>query len=259
MGQRPARSRFDTGVSLRIGLRAEGASKRGIAVVESMILQRLAPGGMAAPPLKIAQVSGARGLAVRTTTALARRFFGSRTSQVQAIARQTAARPAVRIGAAAGLVVGAERAIEATTGRSPARMIFDMTRGRGRDIFDTGTRQPATRNGTSRGAKMAGQQGAALSHVVVNQWQTFPGGPVFTRFADGHIEVPKKNGTIRHYRPYRPVVIPRKWNARSMSRVATALKRQRKTATKILQLTGGVPKRTVRVGATATTHRSIDV
>ena len=103
-------------------------------------------------------------------------------------------------------------------------------------------------------------QALAVQHVAVRQWQTFPGGPIFTRFADGHIEVQKKDGTIKHFRPYRPVVIPRKWDARSMRRVATALKRQRKTATKILQLTGGVPKRTVRVErARATTHRSVDV
>ena len=80
------------------------------------------------------------------------------------------------------------------------------------------------------------------SHVVVRTWQTFPGGPVFARLADGHIAVQKKDGTIKHFRPYRPVVIPRKWNSRSMSRVATALKRQRKTAMKIMQITGGMPK-----------------
>ena len=80
------------------------------------------------------------------------------------------------------------------------------------------------------------------SHLVVRTWQTFPGGPVFARLADGHIAVQKKDGTIKHFRPYRPVVIPRKWNARSMSRVATALKRQRKTATKIMKMTGGMPK-----------------
>ena len=80
------------------------------------------------------------------------------------------------------------------------------------------------------------------SHQVVRTWQTFPGGPIFARLADGHIAVQKKDGTIKHFRPYRPVVIPRKWNARSMSRVATALKRQRRTATKIMQITGGMPK-----------------
>ena len=64
----------------------------------------------------------------------------------------------------------------------------------------------------------------------------------FARLADGHIAVKKKDGTIKHFRPYRPVVIPKTWNARSMSRVATALKRQRKTATKIMKLTGGMPK-----------------
>lgn len=93
----------------------------------------------------------------------------------------------------------------------------------------------------SRGALAVGQE-LPPSHVIVRTWQTFPGGPVFARLADGHIAVTKKDGTIKHFRPYRPVVIPRKWNARSMSRVATALKRQRKTATKIMQITGGMPK-----------------
>jgi len=104
---------------------------------------------------------------------------------------------------------------------------------------------------------MPTQTAMAVQHVAIRQWQTFPGGPVFTRFQDGHIEVGRKDGTIKHFRPYRPVVIPRKWDARSMRRVATALKRQRKTATKILQLTGGVPKRTVRVVGKA--HTSVDV
>jgi len=258
MAHRPARSRFDTGVSLRTALKTEGASRRGIRIVESMVRQRLAPGGLSPIPRKIAQVSGARGLAVRTTTAIARRFFGGRTSQVQAIARQTAARPAVRLAAAGGAVVAAERAIEATTGRSPARMIFDLTRRPGRTPGQqTGlSRQRDVSRAVSPGGDGMQQ---SMQHVLVNQWQTFPGGPVFSRFADGHIEVTKKNGTIRHYRPYRPVVIPKKWDARAMRRVATALKRQRKTATKILQLTGGVPKRQERTSRRDGAHKSVDV
>ena len=256
MGHRPPRSRFDTGASLRASLQAEGASKRGIAVLQSMVAQRLAPGGLSAPPVSQAIIGGSRVLAVRAAASLARRIFGSRTTQVQAIARQTAARPAVKVAAAGGAVVAAERVIEATTGRSPARMVFDLAQSaRGRDVFDTGQRIIKQQLGGRRGP-MAGQQ-LAVQHVAIRQWQTFPGGPIFTRFADGHIEVQKKNGVIKHFRPYRPVVIPRRWNARSMSRVATALKRQRKTATKILQITGGVPKRTVRVGGRA--HKSVDV
>lgn len=78
--------------------------------------------------------------------------------------------------------------------------------------------------------------------VPTRTWTTFAGGPVFTRF-DGpggtRISVTRKDGTIKVYRPYRPVVIPRRWNARSMGRVATALKRQQKMAIKIVQLAGG--------------------
>lgn len=103
-------------------------------------------------------------------------------------------------------------------------------------------RAPARRPQMAGGRGLAVGQELPPSHVVVRTWQTFPGGPVFARLADGHIAVQKKDGTIKHFRPYRPVVIPRNWNARSMSRVATALKRQRKTATKIMQITGGMPK-----------------
>lgn len=251
MAHRPARSRFDTGVSLRTALGTTATGRRGTRVLQSVVEQRIA--SPAQPPIRAAVMTGGKGLAVRATASVARRIFGSRTRQVQAIARQTAARPTVRLAAAGGAVVAAERAIEATTGRSPARMIFDLTQGRGRDVFDA----PRPPSSPIRRSPMAGGQQLAVQHVAINRWQTFPGGPVFTRYADGHIEVTRKNGTIKHYRPYRPVVIPKKWDARAMSRVATALKRQRKTATKILQLTGGVPKRTVRVGGRA--HRSVDV
>jgi hypothetical protein len=82
---------------------------------------------------------------------------------------------------------------------------------------------------------VGGQQGAVKSWVA--------GGRPFSLLADGRISVVKKNGVVKTYRPYRPVSIPRKWNARSMGRVATALKRQRKTAQKVIQMTGGSGKR----------------
>ena len=171
--------------------------------------------------------------------------------QITAIARQQFARvPAVaKFGGVAAGGAAIAQALEIGTGRSPARIIHDV----GRATFGGGQPRMA---GRQQGGLAVGQE-LPPSHIVVRTWQTFPGGPVFARLADGHIAVQKKDGTIKHFRPYRPVVIPRKWNARSMSRVATALKRQRKTATKILKITGGVPTRTVRVGAKA--HRSVDV
>jgi len=114
--------------------------------------------------------------------------------------------------------------------------------GKGLELNVGGGGSRPRRQQMPRGGSLAVGQELPPSHVVVRTWQTFPGGPVFARLADGHIAVQKKDGTIKHFRPYRPVVIPRKWNARSMSRVATALKRQRKTATKIMQITGGMPK-----------------
>lgn len=76
-------------------------------------------------------------------------------------------------------------------------------------------------------------------HQIANSWVA--NGVPFTQMTDGHIVVQRKNGTIKHYRPYKPVVIPKKWNAKSMRRVATALKGMRKTAGAIMQLTGGYP------------------
>jgi len=136
------------------------------------------------------------------------------------------AKPAARIAAIGGtFAVGEEVVKRAITG----------------GVFNRPPEAPRRQQVARRGTLAVGQE-LPPSHQVVRVWQTFPGGPVFARLADGHIAVQKKDGTIKHFRPYRPVVIPRKWNARSMSRVATALKRQRKTATKIMQITGGMPK-----------------
>lgn len=165
-----------------------------------------------------------------------------RAMQIRAITRQQIARvplPAKIIGGA----VGVTAVTEAVTGQSPIPLarqgLMGLGRGLGQQLSGSGPRR-RTQQMPSRG--LAVGQELPPSHQVVRVWQTFPGGPVFARLADGHIAVQKKDGTIKHFRPYRPVVIPRKWNARSMSRVATALKRQRKTATKIMQITGGMPK-----------------
>ena len=161
--------------------------------------------------------------------------------QLQAIGRQQLARipvPARFIGGAA-LGTAAAGAIEVGTGRSPAGLVHDLAMGVGRRV---GQQTSPRRQQVARRGGLAVGQELPPSHVVVRTWQTFPGGPVFARLADGHIAVQKKDGTIKHFRPYRPVVIPRKWNARSMSRVATALKRHRKTAVKIMKITGGMPK-----------------
>lgn len=170
-----------------------------------------------------------------------------RALQLRAIGRQQMARVpfAGKAAVAGGVGLGGAAAFELATGRSPAVAVREAVQTIGRGLLRPSRRpQMAPRGGLAVGQELP------PSHVVVRTWQTFPGGPVFARLADGHIAVQKKDGTIKHFRPYRPVVIPRKWNARSMSRVATALKRQRKIATKILQITGGVPKRTVRSDGT---------
>jgi len=186
-------------------------------------ISRLVPGS----PSRIAAGERAAGFAasgpVGGTTAIAVRG-GSALARIPSVVRTGGKVAAIGGGFALG-----EEAVKRVVGRS---------------IFDTGRPPEAPRRQPMpRGGSLAVGGELPPSHVVVRTWQTFPGGPIFARLADGHIAVQKKDGTIKHFRPYRPVVIPRKWNARSMSRVATALKRQRKTATKILQITGGIPGR----------------
>lgn len=73
--------------------------------------------------------------------------------------------------------------------------------------------------------------------IIVDSWEA--NGTPFVRFANGMQAAQRKDGTWKKYRPYRPVVIPKKWNAKSMGRVARELDRQKKTAIAIVRLTGG--------------------
>lgn len=135
--------------------------------------------------------------------------------------------PVAAVGA--GLAIG-EKVAERLIGKG---LDINLNLGRG----TSPRRQQVARNGIlTVGSELP------PAHQVVKVWETWPGGPRFAKMADGHLVAQRKDGTLKHYRPYRPVVIPRKWDARSMRRVATALKRQRKTATKIMQMTGGMPK-----------------
>ena len=162
-----------------------------------------------------------------------------RAMQIRAIGRQQLARVPLPVKVVGG-AVGLTAATEVITGQSPIPFVRGELSKRLRS-WQGGRGMPS--RGLARQTRgLAVGQELPPSHQVVRVWQTFEGGPVFARLADGHIAVRKKDGTIKTFRPYRPVVIPRKWNARSMSRVATALKRQRKTATKIMQITGGMPK-----------------
>jgi len=191
-------------------------------------------GAKGAPIRAAAITTPGKALAVRAVT----KFLGpGRGQQVQGIMRQRLGGIPTTVKVVGG-AVGVTALSEAFTGQSPIPLA--------RNLLLRGGRAFGERS-LGGGKTMAGNLavGGMLppSHQVVRTWQTFPGGPVFARLADGHIAVQRKDGTIKHFRPYRPVVIPRKWNARSMSRVATALKRQRKTAVKIMKITGGMPGR----------------
>jgi len=133
----------------------------------------------------------------------------------------------------AGRVFAGRRSTTALTAGSLGFSGGGFLGGRGR-----GSAQPRGRSG---GTQLAQRGGDPFAVTVVGSWNT--GTATFVRLSDGRIATRKKNGVIKSWRPYRPVVIPKKWNSRSMGRVATALRRQRKMAQEIVKLTGGTPRR----------------
>jgi len=207
-------------------VRAIVASPLGRGVIRKVGLGRFLPGSaqnIARSEAGLGFTAGPRGLAIRTTGAgLALRV----------------AKPVAKVAAIGGTFAVGEEVAKRVIGRS----IFDTgpRNGVAKDPFGP-IKKVERRPMPSRNGFQVGQT-IPPEHTVVRTWETWPGGPRFARMADGHIIAERKDGTLKHYRPYRPVVVPRKWDARAMSRVATALKRQRKTAQKIMQLTGGLPK-----------------
>lgn len=107
--------------------------------------------------------------------------------------------------------------------------------GRGIGAYLPGRSTPAALR-SQRAGGVRGQSGGASAELV-GQWNT--GTATFYRLANGKIGTVKRNGVWKEWRPYRPVVIPRKWNTRSMGRVARSLERQKKTAMQIVELGGG--------------------
>ena len=82
-----------------------------------------------------------------------------------------------------------------------------------------------------------GSGATQFNSPVVKSWNT--GTAEFHQLQNGRIGTVKKNGVVKTWRPYHPVVIPKKWNASAMRRVERSLKRQQKTAISIVRLGGG--------------------
>jgi hypothetical protein len=110
-------------------------------------------------------------------------------------------------------------------------------------------RRPATSlaiGGGATGTALAlggafGGQAFSPGVEVIGGWNT--GTAQFARLSNGSFAAQRKDGSWRTYRAYRPVCIPKKWNSRSMGRVSRALRSQRKTASTVMRMTGGMPKR----------------
>lgn len=90
-----------------------------------------------------------------------------------------------------------------------------------------------------------GQPGpAGATAGIAYSWNT--GTAEFHRLTNGKIGTVKRNGVWKEWRPYRPVVIPKRWNSRSMGRVRNALKRNQKVAIDIVKMSGGDASATKR-------------
>jgi hypothetical protein len=80
-------------------------------------------------------------------------------------------------------------------------------------------------------------------HQVVRQWDTAPGPgvtggglyPIFNLLADGHIWVQKLDGAVKHYRPYRPLVIGKNPSISKLARVERRIERAAKSFRKHLR------------------------
>lgn len=83
---------------------------------------------------------------------------------------------------------------------------------------------------------------APLGNTIVKVWDT--GTARFARDASGMHYVLKKDGTIKRFRPPRPVCIPKKWDSRSMSRVMRRLASHQNNAIKLVQMMGGSASKT---------------
>lgn len=95
---------------------------------------------------------------------------------------------------------------------------------------------------------------AQFGSPVVKRWNT--GTAEFFELQNGRIGTVKKNGVVKTWRPYHPVVIPKHWNAKAMRRVERSLKRQQKTAMQIVRMAGGEASATKRARrAAAPSHR----
>jgi len=116
--------------------------------------------------------------------------------------------------------------------------------------------RPVSANGAGAiGAMMPGR-------ILTHTWKTWAGptSPTFYRYdspSGGRTRIVVQSGTtgkISSHSPYRPVSIPKRWNAKSMSRVERALKGQQKTAIRIIRLTGGEASATKRARVVTPKH-----
>ena len=154
----------------------------------------------------------------------------------------TAGKKIVLLGGAGATIEGGSRALEAIL---PSPVITVRPSAVVETIFGGGTQSMAhpsigTGSRGSTGLQLGGT--APLGNTIVKTWNT--GTAQFARDASGMHYVLKKDGTIKRFRPPRPVVVPKNWNARSMNRVMRRLESHRTAAIKLVTMLGGSASKT---------------
>ena len=208
--------------------------------------------GMVAGP-KVAIAAGAIRLAAKLP-AVARWLGRPGLASTGGRIAQTIGKVGLIAGASAGLEAAAGEALrQLGAGADKSRALVPIGAGPDKSRALPASRvmpdwergfQPPRRPIVARGGQSMMQVGQTLDlgHQVVKIWDTAPGPgvtgggafPVFAKMADGHIVARRLDGSLKHYRPYRPLVIGKRPSIATLARAERKINRIAKQFSKHL-------------------------
>lgn len=205
------------------------------------LVKKIVPGS----PERIAKaerLAGVRGLSGVTRSPGKFRPVARGSTRGGFVAAKPIAVAATKLVVAGAALEGGSRALQAIL-PSPVVTLGGGQQAGGPGIFGGGRTlaHPSIGSGGGGGGLQLGGQ-APPGNTIVKVWDT--GTARFARDASGMHYVLKKDGTIKRFRPPRPVCIPKKWDSRSMSRVMRRLGSHQKAAIKLVQMMGGSASKT---------------
>ena len=240
-----------TGRAREAGLKEAGGLSRAFVRAGGSLLRRFGrniPGVGRFVPGSAQRIARAERLAGIQTMA------GGAPRQVGKFFRPSPVRPSGLVRAPAVLKTGGRLVVAGAALELGARGLTTLLPGAGStkapeltslDFFRPGGKpmaHPAIGGGPSRGGELVLGSAAPAGNTIVKVWDT--GTAQFARDASGMHYVLKKDGTIKRFRPPRPVVVPKNWNPRAMNRVMRRLGSHQKAAIKLVTMLGGSASKT---------------